>query len=135
MLDYLFYRFYDIYKKKEGDNSVFSATAVISFIQFIGIVSILFSINVITNTFFSENYITNNVRMIGKEKLVVILLLFNTLLIICNYIRYRKKISTLILIYSSSPLNKKLKTWILYLIIPFLMGLPFVLRYILKIVF
>lgn len=31
MFDYLFYRFYDIYKRKEGDTSAFSATAAISF--------------------------------------------------------------------------------------------------------
>lgn len=132
MFDYLFYRFYDVYKRKEGDNSVFSASAAISFIQILIISSIIFSINFITSIAYSINFIAPNLQKVDKGISTVIVISLSILLLIYNNIKYRKKLNKLILKYSSSPLNKKLKMWIIFMIIPMTMMLPFILRYILK---
>ena len=128
MFDYLFYRFYDIYKRKEGDTSAFSATAAISFIQILIISSIILSISFITNIILSVNFLTPVILAIGETlSKFLIVLLFS-----CNYLKYRKSLDEIISKYSKSRLNGKLKMWIIFLIMPATMLFPFALRYILS---
>lgn len=135
MFDYLFYRFYDIYKRKEGDTSAFSATAAISFIQILIISSIILSISFITNIILSVNFLTPMVLAIGETLSKFIIVLLSSLLFICNYLKYRKSLDEIISKYSKSELNRKLKMWLIFLIMPVAMIFPFALRYILKLLF
>lgn len=135
MFDYLFYRFYDIYKRKEGDTSAFSATAAISFIQILIISSIILSISFITNIILSVNFLTPMALAIGETLSKFIIVLLSSLLFICNYLKYRKSLDKIISRHSKSRLNRKLKMWIIFLIMPAAMIFPFALRYILKLLF
>lgn len=132
MFDYLFYRFYDIYKRKEGDTSAFSATAAISFIQILIISSIILSISFITNIILSVNFLTPMVLAIGETLSKFIIVLLSSLLFMCNYLKYRKSLDKIISRHSKSRLNRKLKMWIIFLIMPATMIFPFALRYILS---
>lgn len=135
MFDYLFYRFYDIYKRKEGDTSAFSATAAISFIQILIISSIILSISFITNIILSVNFLTPMALAIGETLSKFLIVLLSSLLFSCNYLKYRKSLDEIISKYSKSRLNGKLKMWIIFLIMPAAMIFPFALRYILKLLF
>jgi len=135
MFDYLFYRFYDIYKRKEGDTSAFSATAAISFIQILIISSIILSISFITNIILSVNFLTPVILAVGETLSKFLIVLLSSLLFSCNYLKYRKSLDEIISKYSKSRLNGKLKMWIIFLIMPATMLFPFALRYILKLLF
>lgn len=132
MFDYLFYRFYDIYKRKEGDTSAFSATAAISFIQILIISSIILSISFITNIILSVNFLPPVILAIGETLSKFLIVLLSSLLFSCNYLKYRKSLDEIISKYSKSRLNGKLKMWIIFLIMPATMLFPFALRYILS---
>lgn len=132
MFDYLFYRFYDIYKRKEGDTSAFSATAAISFIQILIISSIILSISFITNIILSVNFLTPVILAVGETLSKFLIVLLSSLLFSCNYLKYRKSLDEIISKYSKSRLNGKLKMWIIFLIMPATMLFPFALRYILS---
>ncbi len=132
MFDYLFYRFYDIYKRKEEDTSAFSATAAISFIQILIISSIILSISFITNIILSVNFLTPVILAIGETLSKFLIVLLSSLLFSCNYLKYRKSLDEIISKYSKSRLNGKLKMWIIFLIMPATMLFPFALRYILS---
>lgn len=133
MVDYIFYRFYDLYKRKEGDVSAFSASAVISFIQILVTASIILSANFIVSIFIGKNYLTLFVQSIDKRFATVLVVLLSVSLLMYNNLKYKKKLGKIIQKYSNSHLNKKVRMWFIFLIIPGSMLFPFGLRYVLNI--
>ncbi len=128
MFDYIFFRLFSFYDKKEkGITPISTAAMYLSFLQILIVFFIYMVVNIFLNgkVAFKELSINNNYLKIG---IMVAALLLN----VFNYIIYKRKHKVLISRYRNHPLNKKFKIWMLYIVGAGLFLLPFLYRSVLK---
>lgn len=109
-MDFIFYKIYAYYKKKD-DVPVSTAILFVFLIQFFVLLFIGISINLFTNNSISE-------RNIEKEKFILIYGIVLGILFIINLVRYvrKKNIESIVQRFEQSELNKKIKTWMVFMI-------------------
>lgn len=109
-MDFIFYKIYAYYKKKD-DVPVSTAILFVFLIQFFVLLFIGISINLFTNNNISEKYIE-------KEKFILMYGIVLGILFILNLIRYarRRNIESIVQRFEQSKLNKKIKTWMVFMI-------------------
>lgn len=130
MFDYIFYRLYTFYKKKEKNNSpVYTAALYLSIMQILLFFSIFMTINVL----FQGKLLLKNLP-IERSLLKILGVSLMISLNIFNYFLYKKKINKLILQFKNHSLNNSLKMWMLIFIGVGLFLIPFLLREMLKII-
>lgn len=121
MFDYIFYRLYSFYDKKEkGVTPISTAVMYLSFLQIL----IVFFFYMVVN-------ISLNARIALKE-LPVNDTYLKIGIVVFNYVIYKRKHKALIGKFRNHPLNKKFKVWMLYIIGAGLFLLPFLYREVLK---
>lgn len=130
MFDYIFYRLYSIYDKKEKNSTPISTAAMyLSFLQIL----IMFFLYMILNISLHGKIALKELAINGIY-LKIVLVVLALFLDMFNYIIYKRKHKTLVVKYRNHPLNKKFKLWMLYILGAGLMLLPFLYAAILKIV-
>lgn len=130
MFDYIFYRLYIFYDKKEkGVSPISTAVLYLSVLQFLMVFFVYMIVNISLRGKISLKELPIDVAYL-KIGFVVLSLLLD----IFNYITYKRKYKTLVDKYKNHPLNKKFKVWMLYLLGAGLFLLPFLYRAILKMV-
>lgn len=109
-MDFIFYKIYAYYKKKD-DVPVSTAILFVFLIQFFVLLFIGISINLFTNNNISEKYIE-------KEKFILMYGIVLGILFILNLVRYarRRNIESIVQRFEQSKLNKKIKTWMVFMI-------------------
>ncbi len=129
--DYIFYRIYDFYFRKEKDlNPLLTTSGYLSFLQFLMIYCIFMLYAIILEDKFNViNWIISD-KVLGK---VLVISIFVALEIF-NYLRYRKKEKRNILQkrFKRHPLNKVIKPWMFLLLGALLFGLPILVHYLIK---
>lgn len=127
MFDYIFYRLYTYYDKKEkGSTPVSTAAMYLSFLQIL----MIFSIYMIAD-------ITLDGKLgiwklpINEIYLKIGIVVFAVLVDLLNFLRYKKQHKTLVSKFRNHPLNMKFKVWMLYFIGAGLLILPFLYKEIL----
>ncbi len=131
MFDYIFYRLYDFYNRKEhGVTPIATAALYLSVLQFLMVFCICMIVTISISSVKGDFVlpINKNYLMIGS---VVAALLLD----IYNYKKYKQKCNTLIYRYKNHKLNKKFKVWMLYFIGAGLFVFPILYKSILKILF
>jgi hypothetical protein len=120
--DYIFYRLYIVYNKKESTPLVSAVTAIL-------ILQICIAFFIIMITDFSTNYIIRSyLQQFNKLNLKVGIVITCLLLDILNYFYYKKRLKILLRKYNHHPWNKKFKVWMLYFVGAGLLILPFLYR-------
>lgn len=127
VFDYIFYKFYLLYKKKEGSMALSSATSAITFIQIVSICSGVLTFFIVFNRISTLEYPKNKHAVI-----IVSIIVFSITLDILNYLRFKKKLQTILRRYQKHRFNKWFKNWML--VIPFvaLPVFPFIVRWIIR---
>ncbi len=127
MFDYIFYRLYSYYDKKEkGSTPVSTAAMYLSFLQIL----MIFSIYMIAD-------ITLDGKVgiwklpINEIYLKIGIVVFAILVDLLNFLKYKKQHKTLVSKFRNHPLNAKFKVWMLYFIGAGLLILPFLYKEIL----
>ena len=130
MFDYIFYRLYTFYDKKEkGITPISTAALYLSVLQ---ILMMFFAFMIINITL--KGKIALKELPIDSAYLKIGFVVFALLLNLINYIKYKRKHKTLVDKFRNHPLNKKFKVWMLYILGAGLFLLPFLYRAILKMV-
>lgn len=128
MFNYVFYRLYVYYDKKEkGSTTISTAAMYLSFLQILVVFFFYMVINISLGgrIAIKELLVSSNYLKIGIAVAALLLDVF-------NYIIYKRKHKVLIERYRNHPLNKKFKVWMLYFVGAGLFLLPFLYRAILK---
>ncbi|PCH67911.1 MAG: hypothetical protein COC06_10445 [Bacteroidales bacterium] len=128
MFDYIFYRLYSFYDKKEkGVTPISTAAMYLSFLQILIVFFFYMVVNISLNARIAlkELPVNNTYLKIG-------IVVFALLLDVFNYVIYKRKHKALIGKFRNHPLNKKFKVWMLYIIGAGLFLLPFLYREVLK---
>jgi len=129
MFDYIFYRLYIFYNKKEkGVAPISTAVLYLSVLQIL----MAFFIYMIVNISL-RGKINSNELFIDSTYLKIVFVVFALLLNLFNYSIYKRKYKILINRFRSHPMNKRLKVWMLYILGTGLFLLPFLYSAILKI--
>lgn len=108
--DYIFYRIYSYYVKKNDDIPIVHSLGFLFIFQVV-IVAVSFAIvDKITNSSFTSSDVV-------KSRSYISLGFIYSLVLIFDLIRYLKNKYYLILIekFENNPLNKKIQTWIIFL--------------------
>lgn len=130
MFDYLFYRIYSFYSKKEkGGTPISTAAMYLSFLQILMVFFVYMIINISLSGKISISTLSNNEYLL-KFGIVV----FALLLDVFNYVIYKRKHKALVWKFRNHPLNKKLKLWMLFIIGAGLFLLPLLYRELLKMI-
>jgi hypothetical protein len=130
MFDYIFYRLYTFYDKKEkGSTPISTAAMYLSFLQIL----IVFFLYMIFNITLNGKIALKEIPINGTYLKIGIVVLALSLDVF-NYIIYKRKHKTLVDKFRNHPLNKKFKVWMLYILGAGLFLLPFLYRAILKMV-
>jgi len=128
MFDYIYYRLYLLYLKKEKGISPISTSAMyLSFIQLLVIYSIVMIVNI---TMHGDLF--KDLTDLNKNFLKIGIVIFALILDLFNYFYYKKRCKALIMRFKNHPLNKKFKVWMLYVVCTGLFLFPFLYRAILK---
>lgn len=128
MFNYIFYRLYIFYDKKEkGSTPISTAAMYLSFLQILVIFFLYMVINISL-----EGKIAIKELLINSNYLKIGIVVAALLLDVFNYIIYKRKHKALIQRYRNHPLNKRFKVWMLYFVGAGLFLLPFLYRAILK---
>lgn len=123
MFDYIFYRFYTLYKKKEGFRYLSSASSAITFIQITLLFSVVLTFNILTSGLipFDKLWGDTAIDYIIVGALVLLLDLF-------NYLKYKKKKTSILIRYKNHRANKWFRNWMLFLIPILIVTFPFIVR-------
>ena len=128
MFDYIFYRLYSFYDKKEkGSTPISTAALYLSVLQIL----MVFFLYMLVNISLKGKIALKELPIDGaylKLGFVVFALLLN----LFNYIIYKRKHKVLIDRFRSHPMNRRFKVWMLYILGASLFLLPFLYRAILK---
>ena len=128
MFDYIFYRLYSFYDKKEkGVTPIATAAMYLSFLQILMVFFLYMVVNISLN-----GKIALKELPINDTYLKIGIVVFALLLDVFNYVIYRRKHKALIGKFRNHPLNKKFKVWMLYIVGAGLFLLPFLYRAVLK---
>ncbi len=127
MFDYIFYRLYVFYNKKEkGISPISTATIYLTFFQALIVFFIYMMINFSLNQGISTDKFQIN-KTYFKISITIVAILIQTL----NYFYYKKKLDKIKLRYQSSSVNKKFKLWMFVVLCLGLFTLPFIYKVIL----
>lgn len=108
MFDFIFYKLYLFYEKKEkGNDSVWTAALYVSILQFLMLYSIVIFIDIFSNKVLL-NDLTNNKIIVIIISLTILILLF-----LFNCHRYRKLHSSIVSKYKNRPTNQWFKIWMI----------------------
>lgn len=128
MFDYIFYRLYSFYDKKEkGVAPISTAAMYLSFLQILMVFFFYMVVNISLN-----GRIALNELPINDTYLKIGIIVFALLLDVFNYVIYKRKHKALIGEFRNHPLNKRFKVWMLYIVGAGLFLLPFLYREVLK---
>ena len=128
MFDYIFYRLYSFYDKKEkGVTPISPAAMYLSFLQILMVFFLYMVVNISLN-----GKIALKELPINDTYLKIGIVVFALLLDVFNYVIYKRKYKALIGKFRNHPLNKKFKVWMLYIVGAGLFLLPFLYRAVLK---
>lgn len=128
MFDYIFYRLYSFYDKKEkGVTPISTAAMYLSFLQILMVFFLYMVVNISLN-----GKIALKELPINDTYLKIGLVVFALLLDVFNYVIYKRKHKALIGKFRNHPLNKKFKVWMLYIVGAGLFLLPFLYRAVLE---
>lgn len=128
MFDYIFYRLYSFYYKKEkGSTPISTAAMYLSFLQILMGFFLYMILNITLN-----GKIALKELPINGSYLKIGIVVFGLLLDVFNYIIYKRKYKTLVDKFRNHPLNNRLKVWMLYILGAGLFLLPFLYRAILQ---
>ena len=128
MFDYIFYRLYSFYDKKEkGSTPISTAAMYLSFLQILMVFFLYMIVNITLN-----GKVALKELPINDAYLKIGIVVFALFLDMFNYIIYKRKHKTLVEKFKNHPLNKKFKVWMLYILGAGLFLLPFLYRAILK---
>jgi len=129
MFDYIFYRLYSFYDRKEkGITPISTAAMYLSFLQILMVFFLYMVVNISLN-----GKIALKELPINDAYLKIGIVVFALLLNVFNYVIYKKKHKALIEKFRNHPLNKKFKVWMFYIVGAGLFLLPFLYRAVLKI--
>ena len=128
MFDYIFYRLYVLYNKKEKGSAPISSAAV--FLSFLQILTAFFIYMVVNISL--RGKIDIKQLLINDDSIKLGLVIVAILLDVFNYFFYKNRIGLLLEKYRNSPLNRKFKVWMLYLIGTALFLFPFLYGALLK---
>ena len=127
MFDYVFYRLFLMYKKKEKVGHLFSATAAITCLQIVLLFSIALTIN-----FLTDGMIFSVRPKEGYEDLGYIIAgILPVIMALLNYLRFKKKLQSILLKYRNYKANKWFKNWMIFFIPILMFAFPFTIRAIL----
>ena len=111
IMDYIFYRIYLFYKKKD-DSPVLSGILFLAMLKLSIIFLLVTVLNLITDGVLSKNN-TN----LSKNMVYAIILTPSCIMFILDIIRYkRSKVSDLVRIYQYKKLNKTIKLWQIFIL-------------------
>jgi len=128
MFDYIFYRLYSFYDKKEkGSTPISTAAMYLSFLQIL----LVFFLYMIVNISL-RGEIAPKELLIDSTYLKIGLVVFALLLNLFNNIIYKRKHKVLIDRFRNHPMNRRFKVWMLYFLGASLFLLPFLYRAILQ---
>lgn len=129
MFEYIFYRLYDFYNRKEhGSTPIATAALYLSVLQFLMGYCICMIVTI------SISSVTKNfVIPINKNYLMIGCVIAALLLDMYNYKKYKQKYKNLINKYKNHKFNKKFKVWMLYFIGAGLFFFPILYKSFLKI--
>lgn len=130
MFDYIFYRLFSFYNKKEKGSTPISTAAM--FLSFLQILIAYFFYMIVSITL--NGKIALEKLPINGAYLKIGIVVFALFLDLYNYIIYKRKYKTLVDKYRNHPWNKKFKIWMLYFLGAGLFLLPFLYKAILKMV-
>lgn len=123
MFEYLYYRLFIMYKKKEKESSGFSAVIVICMIQICIFFSLFVTAKMTFNGLFSDSL--EYLKTIDKNKLKFVIVIAAFALFVIEYFYFRKKREKIILKYSNHPANKWFKPWMLYIFVIIILAIPY----------
>ncbi|MFA9371488.1 MAG: hypothetical protein ACERIH_07235 [Labilibaculum antarcticum] len=109
-MDYIFYRIYSFYKKKE-DIPIATGIMFIFVVQFCAILLVGVTINLYSGNIISKDHIGESQFWIVYGSVLATLLLFD----IFRYVR-TKTLENILQKYDGLELNKKIKTWQVFIL-------------------
>ena len=107
MFDFIFYRFYLFYEKREkGSDTIWTAAFYVTLLQFLILYSVVIFIDIFTNKVFLDFLLGGNKAIAIIVSFVVIVSLF-----LFNRNRYRRKHNYIVSKYEKHPANRWFKIW------------------------
>lgn len=120
MFDFIFYRLYVFYEKKEKNgDSVWTAAFYVTLLQFLMLYSVVIFIDIFSNKALLTSVFHDNKMLATVISIVILISLF-----LFNRYRYRHKLETIISKYSKCPGNKWFKIWMIAVIMMVLLLSP-----------
>ena len=131
VFDYIFYRIYDFYSRKEKiPTALLTASGYLSFLQFLGVYCLVMVYGILSNTELNLIELLRKDKLFGKALIFLIFVGFE----IYNFFRYRKKEKqeSLQRRFKKHSLNRIIKPWMFLVLGVFLFGLPILVHYLIK---
>lgn len=128
MFDYIFYRLYCFYRKKEkGIGPISTSVMYLSFLQLLIVFCIMMTVNITL-----QGALTKDLTDQFKNLLKIGIVAFILLLDLINYLIYKHRYKKLLEKFKNHPFNRRFKIWMLYILGAGLFTLPFLYMAILK---